>query len=102
MTTTNDPMTTPPKPVRGPDGKRALWAAVLGTPTLFALHLTVTYALVPVLCHYKKVWVLHVITAAFLVLAAVATGVAGREWSRLASRKPEPDDDPEELGRAQF
>jgi hypothetical protein len=91
-----------PAPISDPRGKRALWAAVLGTPALFILHLTVTYAVVPVLCYYRKGWVLHVITGVFLVLAAIAVGVAGREWSRLASRKAAPGDDVDELGRAQF
>ena len=98
-------MTPPPtesRPIRPTTGKASLWAAVLGTPTLFAVHLMMHYALVPVLCRQQRVWIFHVITAVFLVLAAVALGVAARDWSRLASRKSTPADDVEALARAQF
>ena len=56
----------------------------------------------PVLCRQQRVWVFHVITGVFLLLTAVALGLAARDWSRLASRKPSPGDDVEALGRAQF
>ena len=66
------------------------------------MHLTLYYVLVPVLCRQQRVWVFHVITGVFLLLSAVALGLAARGWSRLASRKPSPGDDVEALGRAQF
>ena len=103
MTTTDDANPkNPDTPIRDPRGTRALWAAALGTPALFGLHLAVTFGLLPVLCRHGKVWVLHVITGVSLTLCALGIGVAAREWSRLASRKPLPADDPDELGRAQF
>jgi hypothetical protein len=94
---TPEPLPTPPA-----TGKASLWIAVLGTPALFALHLTLYYVLVPVLCRQQRVWVFHVITGVLLLLTTVALGLAARDWSRLASRKPSPDDDVEALGRAQF
>ena len=104
---TTDPPTPPATPQPRPadhfaPGKASLWAAVLGTPLLFAVHVTLNYALVPVLCRQQRVWVFHVITGVCLVLAAAALGVAARHWSRLASRKPAAGDDVAALERAQF
>ena len=97
MTTIGEPSLSRPS-----TGKVSLWAALVGTPTLFAIHLTLGYVLVPVLCRHHRVWVFHVITGAFLLLSAAALGLAAREWSRLASRKASPGDDVEALGQAQF
>jgi hypothetical protein len=96
--------TEPIEPHEKPRGTRSLWAAVIGTPVLWAAHLTLTYALVPPLCRWKRVWILHVITLTFLALSAAALSVAGREWGRLARRKAAADDviRTEEIARTQF
>ena len=72
-----------------PRAARSIWAAVLGAPALWALHLQLNYVLVEHLCQSKRVWVLHVITLVFLALTALGMGLASREWRR-AGRESSP------------
>ena len=85
-----------------PEGTWFLWAAVIGTPVLWALHLVLNYALVQRLCLSKRMWVMHVITLAFAALAGMAIGMSAREWTRTAKRKPVGERETEEVSRAQF
>ena len=95
-------VTNTPEPTESPrGGTRWLWAAVVGTPVLWSIHLVLNYVLVLPLCRSKQMWVMHAITVAFAALAAVAVAVATREWGRLAKRKSSAAD-AEELSRAQF
>jgi hypothetical protein len=82
--------TMPPNGLPRPRGARSLGAAVLGTPLLWAAHLQLTYALVQPLCRSKKIWLLHVITLAFLALITLGMEVSRREWSATA-QGPNPD-----------
>jgi hypothetical protein len=84
------------------EGTWFLWAAVIGTPILWSIHLVLNYALVQRLCLSKRMWVMHVITLAFAGLAGVAMAVSAREWTRTARRKPVGPKDTEEISRAQF
>jgi hypothetical protein len=74
-----------------PRATRVLWAAVLGTPTLWAIH-QLNYALVQFVCLWQRKWLLPGITVVFLALTALGTLVAVRAWR--TSRSSPDDIDP--------
>jgi hypothetical protein len=67
----------------------ALWIGVLGPPGIWGLQFEINYAMVPRLCRMNAHWLMHLCSAAGLVLAAVATGFAWREFQRLRQEEPE-------------
>jgi hypothetical protein len=62
------------------DGTPSLWAAVLGAPAVWAIHLQLNYALVQFVCLWQRKWLLPAVTIACLVLAGMGTLVALLEW----------------------
>ena len=76
-------------------------AAVFGTPLLWVLQLVLNQLLTPSLCAAKRIWVLHVITGVFLVLAGMAVAACARDWSRLSKTRSAPAD-AEETAQAQY
>jgi hypothetical protein len=106
MTTTPDPPTTalPPAgnaPAAPPVAPRALWAGVLGSPVLWAIHLQLDYALVPWICgHGGHVIILHLLTVLFVILSAATFVLCWREWRSLG--RSTADDAVGAAGRAVF
>jgi hypothetical protein len=66
----------------------ALWIGVLGPPAVWGLQMQINYALVPRLCRTDAYWLTHLCSGAALVLAAVATLLAWREFRRLRDEEP--------------
>lgn len=65
-------------------GELRVWLALLGGPAAWAMHVLVSYALVPVSCELESKLPLLVATAAALGAGATATVAARRAWGRLA------------------
>jgi hypothetical protein len=66
----------------------ALWIGLLGPPVVWGLQFQINYAMVPRLCSTHANWLMHLCSGAALVLAAVATSFAWREFSRLRHEEP--------------
>lgn len=63
------------------------WFALLAGPIAWIMHLQVVYALVPWDCLTGRKWVLHTVTAAFILITVASTVVGivlyrkeGRRW----------------------
>jgi hypothetical protein len=69
-------------------GNVSLWAGVIGAPLIWAADLQVRYALVPWACRTGHHGVLHVLSAIFLLAAAVATLLCWREWRASGADVP--------------
>ena len=81
-------------------GRASLWTAVLGAPTLWAIHLTLNYFLVQFVCLWQRKWILPGVTLAFLVLTAIGIVVSVRE---LRSERNEGGTDADdEMSSARF
>jgi hypothetical protein len=69
------------------------WFALLAGPIAWIMHLQVVYALVPWDCLTGRKWVLHAVTAGFLLItiasAAVAVGLYRKEGRRWPSGEDE-------------
>jgi len=57
-------------------------AMFLAPPVIWAARIGATYVLIPYVCRWDAVWLLHAITLVSLLLVAVAGGLAWRVWSR--------------------
>jgi hypothetical protein len=55
---------------------------------LWIAQLVLSSALTPMLCRSRRVWVLHVITASFALIAGTALYFSARAWGRSAKVKP--------------
>src|SRR5215204_1427229 len=75
--------TEPSVPLHIKRASRSLWAAIIGVPLLWALHLQVNYAIVPALCPNRRLWISHLITAVCLVLTLIGFLIAHRQWREL-------------------
>ncbi len=62
----------------------ALWIAVLGAAIIWLIQMQTSYSLVVWTCSIQRNWPLHVISACFLVTAAVPGFIAWREWRQAA------------------
>jgi hypothetical protein len=65
-----------------------LWAGLLIAPLAFLLHLQINYMLTTQLCPGGRKIILHVVTFAFLLVAACGGLVAWRNWDALGSKLP--------------
>jgi formate hydrogenlyase subunit 3/multisubunit Na+/H+ antiporter MnhD subunit len=65
-----------------------LWAGLLTAPLAFLLHLQVNYMLVTQLCQSEHKIVLHLVTFAFLLIAAGGGFVAWRNWESAGRQWP--------------
>jgi hypothetical protein len=78
----------------------AQWIGMFLAPAVFAVHLEVTYNLVPWACvRHGDVW-LHVVDVLALLLALVGTIVAWRVWQRTG--RDAPGEGPGALPRTSF
>jgi TRAP-type C4-dicarboxylate transport system permease small subunit len=66
-----------------------LWAGLLIAPLAFLLHLQVNYTLVTKLCQSQHKIVLHLVTFAFLLIAAGGGFIAWRNWESAGRKWPE-------------
>ena len=65
-----------------------LWAGLLTAPLSFLLHLQVNYMLVTQLCQSEHKIVLHLVTLAFLLVAAGGGFIAWRNWESAGRKWP--------------
>jgi TRAP-type C4-dicarboxylate transport system permease small subunit len=65
-----------------------LWAGLLTAPLAFLLHLQVNYTLVTQLCQSEGKIVLHLVTLAFLLIAAGGGFIAWRNWETAGRKLP--------------
>jgi hypothetical protein len=65
-----------------------LWAGLLTAPLSFLLHLQVNYALATQLCQSGRKLVLHVVTLAFLLIAAGGGFISWRNWAASGRKWP--------------
>lgn len=65
-----------------------LWAGMLTAPLAFLLHLQVNYMLVTQLCQSEHKLILHLVTLAFLLVAAGGGFVAWRNWEAAGRKWP--------------
>jgi hypothetical protein len=73
----------------GGRGTVSMWAAVLGAPVLWAVHLS------------GRIWMMHATSLAFLVLTSAGGALAWRDWRRVGEGSPKSAEGGE-LGRARF
>jgi TRAP-type C4-dicarboxylate transport system permease small subunit len=66
-----------------------LWAGLLTAPLAFLLHLQVNYMLVTQLCQSEHKIVMHLVTLAFLLIAAGGGFIAWRNWETAGRKWPE-------------
>ena len=71
-----------------PPGLLALWFGLLASPIAWALHLTLSYPLVPVVCAAGWELLLHAITAATALVALAAGWVS---WRSLQQIREDPE-----------
>jgi hypothetical protein len=58
------------------------------SPVLWIAQLVLNAAVTPALCRSRRIWVLHVITASFALVAGSALYFSARAWGRSAKVKP--------------
>lgn len=66
----------------------ALWLGLLGPPAVWGLQLQINYAMVPRLCRTHANWLMPLCSGVALVVAAIATAFAWREFRRLRHEEP--------------
>ena len=66
----------------------ALWIGVLGPPAVWGLQMQINYGLVPRLCSTHANWLMHLCSVVGLLLAAIATAFAWRQFTRLRHEEP--------------
>lgn len=66
----------------------ALWTAWFIGPTAWMLHLNISYLAVPWICVTGNYRVLHLITAAALLLTAGGAFIAWRSWRQAGRERP--------------
>jgi hypothetical protein len=69
------------------------WFALLAGPIAWIMHLQVVYALVPWDCLTGRHWVLHTVTAAFLLITIASAVVAIGLYRKEGRRWPTGEDD---------
>lgn len=76
--------TIPRRPASyGEDSLLPLWFGILGPPAIWAVRLSASYVLVPYACAWDMVSMLHGVTVAALLAAALAGVVAASRWRRV-------------------
>jgi TRAP-type C4-dicarboxylate transport system permease small subunit len=65
-----------------------LWAGLLTAPLAFLLHLQINYMLVTQLCQSEHKIILHLVTLAFLLMAASGGFIAWRNWESAGRKWP--------------
>jgi hypothetical protein len=63
--------------------KVLVWTGILISPTVWFLHLEVSFALAPLACSGQGKHVIHVVTIMCLALTAVAAVMSWDQWNRL-------------------
>lgn len=69
-------------------GIALLWLGVLAGPIAWALQLQVNYSLMPWICGGGSMLVVHVVTVAALLLAAIGAFAAWRSWQHAGRGWP--------------
>jgi hypothetical protein len=82
-------------------GQPSLWAGVIGAPLVWLTQFLVAYALVPLVCHTRKFFALHLTFAIALILVATAIFICWREWQQIG-RHPSDSLDGGRLGTARL
>lgn len=62
-----------------------LWVGILGAPAVWGILLQAIYALSPVACAHHRLWILHALDIAGLILAAIAALICLRYWRRQST-----------------
>lgn len=93
-------MTMLQRQIAEPDSLFRLWFGLFGAPVAWALHIGISYPLVPFVCATGREWVLHAITVVTALIALAAGVLAWRSWRRLRETA-QPSDDPP-AGRRTF
>ena len=70
----------------------ALWAGVIGAPAAWAIQLEIGYALAPWTCKSQNYFVLHIVTAIFVLLALIGAALSYRDWKLAGRGSPEETD----------
>jgi hypothetical protein len=68
--------------------KLSLGAGLFAGPAAWAMQLQVVYALVPWACKHHRTYLLHVMTATFLLVSVAGGLLAWREWRRVGGGWP--------------
>lgn len=90
---------TSPPPTEAPRGTVSLWAGAIAAPVLWAVQFEITYALVPWICGHGKLFLLHITSAVFLVLAIICFWLCFRDFQFTPSDVKKDEAGP---GRAKF
>jgi len=77
--------------IEGSDAREnaALWVAVLGSAIIWFVQMQTSYSLLNWACSSQRNWPLHVVSALFLVLAAVPGFVGWKAWRANAGSETE-------------
>lgn len=78
------------RPEDAPDRLLPLWFGILGPPVFWAMRISASYVMVPFVCEYGGVLVLHGVTVAALAGATAAGLVAWGTWRGSRSATPRP------------
>lgn len=71
-----------------------LWTGWVVGPVAWALHILLSYPLMEWVCRTDNYWVLHTLTLATLLMAAVGALVAWRQWTAVGRQWPDANGDP--------
>src|SRR5437763_553869 len=82
-----------------PGGIGLLWTGILAGPIVWALDLTISYALVQWACGHKAQFVMHLITVASLLMIAGGAAASWRAFSRSPDEATEDGSRPVDRGR---
>lgn len=67
----------------------ALWIGILGSAIIWAIQLQTSYAMVPWACSSGHRWMLPVVSAGFLIAAAIPGVMAWRLWRTMSRARSE-------------
>lgn len=79
----------------------ALWAGVLGAPTVAGLHLGIGYAIAHWVCAKEAQIVPHLVTVIALILVGLAAFLSWRDWKAAGGGSPD-NPGPGPLSRTRF
>jgi hypothetical protein len=65
-----------------PPNTAPLWAGIIGVPAIWVISLQAVYALSPVACAHHRLWILHTLHIAGLILVAIGGLICLRYWKR--------------------
>lgn len=59
-----------------------LWVGIVAVPAVWGILLQAVYSLAPVACAHHRLWVLHTLHIAGLILVAIGGAICLRYWKR--------------------